>query len=307
MRYAFVASHRTRYPTRVLCLVLGVSVSGFHDYLRRQSGAAADPDAALRAELRAIHAASKRSYGRHRLVRALRDRNHHIGHKRVARLMAEERIQGKTKGRWRRNASAGSATLAPNLLDRKFAPGAGPTAWVGDITYVATRQGWLHLVMVISVQTRQVLGDSTSDRMTEDLVVKAFANAWALHPQRLGLIFHSDRGGQYWGNVFRRLLQSHGVVQSMSRPGNCWGNAVAESFLPRSRPKRQLILTQAGSRPASPSPPTSTASTIPPGYTRHWAINRPMPTPGSSGLPPEKASWRPFSGSQITPTPDKSS
>ncbi|UEX20252.1 IS3 family transposase [Stenotrophomonas sp. SI-NJAU-1] len=177
-----------------------------------------------------MHAASKRSYGRHRLVRALRDRNHHIGHKRVARLMAEERIQGKTKGRWRRNASAGSSTLAPNLLDRKFAPGAGPTAWVGDITYVATRQGWLHLAVVISVQTRQVLGYSTSDRMTEDLVVKAFANAWALHPQRPGLIFHSDRGGQYWGNEFRRLLQSHGVVQSMSRPGNCWDNAVAESF-----------------------------------------------------------------------------
>jgi transposase InsO family protein len=214
----------------VLCRVLGVSVSGFHDYLRRQSGAAADPDAALRAELRAIYAASKRSYGRHRLVRALRDRNHHIGHKRVARLMAEERIQGKTKGRWRRNASGGSSTLAPNLLDRKFAPGAGPTAWVGDITYVATRQGWLHLAVVISVQTRQVLGYSTSDRMTEDLVVKAFANAWALHPQRPGLIFHSDRGGQYWGNEFRQLLQSHGVVQSMSRPGNCWDNAVAESF-----------------------------------------------------------------------------
>lgn len=84
--------------------------------------------------------------------------------------------------------------------------------------------------VVISVQTRQVLGYSVSERMTEDLVVKAFANAWALHPQRPGLIFHSDRGGQYWGNEFRQLLQSHGVVQSMSRRGNCWDNAVAESF-----------------------------------------------------------------------------
>ncbi len=84
--------------------------------------------------------------------------------------------------------------------------------------------------MVISVQTRQVLGYSVSKRLTEELVVKAFANAWALHPQRPGLIFHSDRGGQYWGNEFRQLLQSHEVVQSMSRPGNCWDNAVAESF-----------------------------------------------------------------------------
>ncbi|MDI9275574.1 MULTISPECIES: IS3 family transposase [unclassified Stenotrophomonas] len=231
MRYAFVARHRTRYPTRVLCRVLGVSVSGFHDYLHRQSARTDDADAVLRAELRAIHAASNRNYGRHRLVRALRARNHPVGHKRVARLMAEERIQGKIKGRFRRKTSAaGSAQLAPNLLDRQFTPGTGPSAWVGDITYVATRQGWLHLAVVISVQTRQVLGYSVSERMTEDVVLKAFANAWALHPQPPGLIFHSDRGGQYWGNEYRQLLESCKVVQSMSRPGNCWDNAVAESF-----------------------------------------------------------------------------
>lgn len=230
MRYAFVASQRTHYPTRLLCRVLGVSVSGFHDYLRRQCAQTCDVDSALRTELRAIHVTSKRSYGRRRLVRALRARNHPVGHKRVARLMAEERIQGKTKGRFRPKSSGGSSQLAPNLLDRQFAPGTGPTAWVGDITYVPTRQGWLHLAVVISVQTRQVLGYSVSKRLTEELVVKAFANAWALHPQRPGLIFHSDRGGQYWGNEFRQLLQSHDVVQSMSRPGNCWDNAVAESF-----------------------------------------------------------------------------
>lgn len=230
VRYAFVASQRTHYPTRLLCRVLGVSVSGFHDYLRRQCAQTCDVDSALRTELRAIHVTSKRSYGRRRLVRALRARNHPVGHKRVARLMAEERIQGKTKGRFRPKSSGGSSQLAPNLLDRQFAPGTGPTAWVGDITYVPTRQGWLHLAVVISVQTRQVLGYSVSKRLTEELVVKAFANAWALHPQRPGLIFHSDRGGQYWGNEFRQLLQSHGVVQSMSRPGNCWDNAVAESF-----------------------------------------------------------------------------
>lgn len=231
MRYAFVASHRTRYPTRVLCRVLGVSVSGFHDYLRRQSAKTHDADAVLRAELRAIHAASNCSYGGHRLVRALRARNHRVGHKRVARLMAEERIQGKIKGCFRRKATAsGSAQLTPNLLDRQFTPGTGPVAWVGDITYVATRQGWLHPAVVISVQTRQVLGYSVSERMTEELVLKAFANAWVLHPQRPGLIFHSDRGGQYWGNEYRQLLQSCRVIQSMSRPGNCWGNAVTESF-----------------------------------------------------------------------------
>ena len=110
MRYAFVARHRTCYPTQVLCRVLGVSVSGFHDYLHRQCARTDDADAVLRTELRAIHAASNRNYGRHRLVRALRARNHPVGHKRVARLMAEERIQGKIKGRFRRKTPAtGSA------------------------------------------------------------------------------------------------------------------------------------------------------------------------------------------------------
>ncbi|WP_156476716.1 IS3 family transposase, partial [Stenotrophomonas maltophilia] len=107
MRYAFVASQRTHYPTRLLCRVLGVSVSGFHDYLRRQCAQTCDVDSALRTELRAIHVTSKRSYGRRRLVRALRARNHPVGHKRVARLMAEERIQGKTKGRFRPKSSGG--------------------------------------------------------------------------------------------------------------------------------------------------------------------------------------------------------
>ena len=215
----------------MLCRVLKVSVSGFHDYLHRQSTDTVDADASIRAKLRSIHKASKRSYGRHRLVRAMRARDYQIGHKRVARLMAEERIHGKIKGGFRhKGATGGSSQLAPNLLDRQFIPGAGPEAWVGDITYIATRQGWLHLAVVISIQPRQVLGYSVSERMTEDLVVKAFANAWAIHSQPPGLIFHSDRGGQYWGNEFRQLLTSHGVVQSMSRRGNCWDNAVAESF-----------------------------------------------------------------------------
>ncbi|MBS4803269.1 MAG: transposase [Stenotrophomonas maltophilia] len=119
MRYAFVASQRTRYPTRLLCRLLGVSVSGFHDYLRRQCAQTCDVDSALRTELRAIHVASKRSYGRRRLVRALRARNHLVGHKRVARLMAEERIQGKTKGRLEpdRRRGSGISRMSPPARD----------------------------------------------------------------------------------------------------------------------------------------------------------------------------------------------
>ncbi|MFS5596680.1 IS3 family transposase [Streptococcus agalactiae] len=230
MRYAFVASQRTLYPTRLLCRVLGVSVSGLHAYLGRKVAEPNDADADLRTTIRAVHKASRSTYGRRRMVKAMRSANHEVGPKRVARLMTEERLQGKCKGGFRRKTAGGSDQLAANFLDRQFAPGTGPNAWVGDITYIPTRQGWLYLATVISVQTRQVLGYSVSERMTEELVIKAFANAWTPNPQKPGLIFHSDRGGQYWGNEYRQLLQSHGVVQSMSRSGNCWDNAVAESF-----------------------------------------------------------------------------
>ena len=305
VRYAFVASQRTHYPTRLLCRVLGVSVSGFHDYLRRQCAQTCDVDSALRTELRAIHVISKRSYGRRRLVRALRAGNHPVGHKRVARLMAEERIRARPK------ADSDPSSLAAHLSSP-------PTCWIGNLPRNRTDgvgrgyhvcphpPGWLHLAVVISVQTRQVLGYSVSKRLTEELVVKAFANAWALHPQRPGLIFHSDRGGQYWGNEFRQLLQSHGVVQSMSRPAIAGTTRWPRASLRRSRQKRLPSLTPAGNKPASPSLLTSTASTIQPGYTRRWATTRLTTTPGSSGLPPETASWRPFSGARSdTPYPTR--
>ncbi len=120
MRYAFVASQRTQYPTRLLCRVLGVSVSGFHDYLHRQCAQTCDVDLALRTELRAIHVTSRRSYGRRRLVRAIRARNHPVGHKRVARLMAEERIQGRPK------ADSDPSPLAAHLSSP-------PTCWIGNL------------------------------------------------------------------------------------------------------------------------------------------------------------------------------
>lgn len=231
MRYAFAACHRTRYPLGLLCRVLEVSVSGFHDYLRRRDQRVGlDAEATLRSELRSIHAASRRTYGRRRLVRELRSRNHRIGPKRVARLMAEEQIRGKVKGGFKPRRAPAPSSLPGNLLDRRFAVGSGLEAWAGDITYIPTRQGWLYLAVVISMQTRKVLGYSVSSRVTEELVVKAFNNAWAAHPQKPGLIFHSDRGGQYIGAQYQLLLQRLDVVQSLSRPGNCWDNAVVESF-----------------------------------------------------------------------------
>ena len=138
MRYAFVARERTRFPVRPLCRVLGVSVSGFHDHLHRQADPGPDPEAALRADLRTIHAGSRRTYGRPRMVKALRACAHAVGPKRVARLMREEGLRGKIKGRFkpRTTDSGHTRPVAENLLDRQFAVDSPVPAWVGDITYI---------------------------------------------------------------------------------------------------------------------------------------------------------------------------
>jgi transposase InsO family protein len=210
--------------------VLAVSVSGFHDYLRRQGRP--DAEAALRVDLRTIHAGSRGTYGRPRLVRALRARAHAVGHKRVARLMREEGLCGKVKGRFtpRTTDSRHDKPVAENRLDRQFAVNSPVPAWVSDITYIPTREGWLYLAAVINLRTRQVLGYSLAERMPDDLVRQAFLNAWSASPADAGVLFHSDRGSQYASSNFGKTLAAHGFVPSMSRKGNCWDNAVAESF-----------------------------------------------------------------------------
>jgi len=232
VKYAFVARERTRYPLRMLCRLLGVSVSGFYDHCRRQHTPRPDPDADVRSDLRTIYEGSRRTYGRPRMVKALRTRAHSVGPKRVARLMREEGLRGRVKGRFkpRTTDSRHGHPIAANVLDRRFAVDAAVPAWVGDITYIATREGWLYLATVIDVRTRQVLGYSLSERMPDDLVQQAFLNAVTAAPTKRGTLFHSDRGSQYASAAFRRTLTACGFVPSMSRKGNCWDNAVAESF-----------------------------------------------------------------------------
>lgn len=233
MRYAFVARERAHYPVRLLCRVLAVSVAGFHGYLHRQHQARPDADAAVRADLHTLHMGSRGTYGRPRLVRALRVCGHAVGPKRVVRLMREEGLRGRCKGRRFKPHTTDSRhtrPIAANLLDRKFAVNSGVPAWVGDITYLPTKEGWLYLATVISLQTRQVLGYSLADRMPDDLVKQAFVNAWSATPVGHGVLFHSDRGSQYASHDFTGTITALGFVPSMSRKGNCWDNAVAESF-----------------------------------------------------------------------------
>lgn len=150
--------------------------------------------------------------------------------------------------------------------------------WMGDITYLPTREGWLYLATVISLRTRQILGYSLADRMPDDLVQQAFLNAWWASPEKPDILFHSDRGCQYTSAGFRQTLLSHCVVQSMSRKGNCWDNAVAESFFAALKNEEAIGVYASKDQAHPPSPPTSTASTIPRGYTPHSDMSRPMTT-----------------------------
>lgn len=232
MRYAFVARERTQFPLTVLCRLLGVSRSGCHAYLARQARPGPDKDATLRRDLKRCHAESRGLYGRPRLVTDLRELGHAVGPKRVTRLMREEGLRGKAKGRTkpRTTDSGHRRPVAENLLARQFDVTSPTPAWVSDITYLPTREGWLYLAVVLSIQTRQVLGYSLADRMPDDLVEQAFLNAWQRSPEGQGVLFHSDRGSQYASHDFRRTLTTLGFVSSMSRRANCWDNAVAESF-----------------------------------------------------------------------------
>jgi len=232
VRHAFIARERTHFPVNVMCRVLCVSVSGFYAFLQRLAHPKPDAEASLRDDLRTIHGGSRGTYGRPRMVHALRACAHQVGPKRVARLMREEGLQGVSKRGFKPKTTDSNHAnpVAPNLLDRQFAVDADTSAWVSDITYLPTREGWLYLAIVLSLQTRQVLGYSLADRMPDDLVQRALLNAYAACPAPAGTLFHSDRGSQYASKDFRKTLTPLGLVPSMSRKGNCWDNAAAESF-----------------------------------------------------------------------------
>lgn len=232
MKYAFVVEQATHYPVTFLCRVLELSTSGYYEYLQRRRTGVPDRDVAVRADLKTIHHASRGSYGRPRLAAALRAQGHCVNPKRVQRLMDEEGLCGAIKGRFKpvtTNSKHGNA-FAENVLERRFAIDVAPPAWVSDITYIPTRQGWLYLAVIIALQTRQVLGYCLADHMRDDLVLSAFHNATTIHGAAGGTIFHSDRGAQYTATAFKHAVTGQDFIQSMSRKGNCWDNAAAESF-----------------------------------------------------------------------------
>ena len=214
------------------CTLLKMSRSAFYASLDRPPCERARRDAELTEVIAACHQASRGTYGAPRIRKDLHDAGVRIGRKRVARLMAGAGLVGVCARRSRQTTIAGAEVRALNIIDRVFGPDSWELdqAWCGDITYIRTWEGWAYLATVIDLASRRVVGWAIADHMETSLVADALRMAIADRQPAAGLIFHADRGSQYTSREFRQLLADHHLTQSLSRRGQCWDNAVAESW-----------------------------------------------------------------------------
>ena len=232
MRFAFIAAKKADYPVGVLCKLLRVRRSGFYAWCRRgDASLRVQADQQLAVEVRVLFKAFKRRYGSPRIYRELRTRGKRVCRHRVARLMREQQLRARPRRKFVRTTdSAHSLPTAPNLLARNFRADAPDRLWAADVTYLATGEGWLYLAVVLDLFSRRVVGWAMSERNDEDLTLSALRRALEQRLPAPGLIHHSDRGTTYASGSYQDLLSQHGIVCSMSRKGNCWDNAVVESF-----------------------------------------------------------------------------
>ena len=242
--YRFVQHHAPDHAVTTLCRVLGVSKAGYYAWSKRGPSARATTDAALVPAIRAVHAASGQTYGSPRVERELRAQGQRHGVKRVARVMRTHGLRGAMPRRFRvpTTQSAHAEPLAPNVLARRFDAPEHQTpdrVWVGDITYVPTRQGFLYLAVVLDLASRRVVGWAMRHTLEQQLALDALTMALRQRRPAPGLVHHTDRGVQYAARAYRGLLAAHELTPSMSRRGNCWDNAVAESFF--ATLKRELV------------------------------------------------------------------
>jgi putative transposase len=257
-RYKWIAARKAEgFPITPACKIAEVSRQAFYDW-QRQLAAPTDfqvIEAELVDKIRAIHADSDGVYGEPRVTAELARGEVVVNHKRVARLMRGHEIVGVHKpAKVRTTIPAEDSAPMPDLIGRNFAPAEPDVAWVGDITYIRTGQGWLYLASVLDLGSRRLLGYSMADHMRTELVSDALEMAiGARGGQAEGIIFHGDRGAQYMSGDYRQLVVDHGMRQSVGRTGVCWDNAVAESFwssLKRECVHRHRFTTRADARRA---------------------------------------------------------
>jgi putative transposase len=264
MKFAFIQEHGQPWPVGALCRILGVSRSGYAAWCRRRHQAPTpsqqekqQAEARLRLQIRAAHRKGRHYYGSPRIHDELREQGIRVSRKRVARLMREEGLVGRSRGRRRVQTtdSRHGYRVASNLLERRFAPQQVQRPnrfWCGDITYLPTAEGWLYLATVKDLFSRRILGWALQDTLETTLVTTAWQQALktrAYARQQGPELYHSDQGSQYASGLFQELLACSGTQASMSRKGECVDNAVAESFF--GTLKAELLADQPGARFAS--------------------------------------------------------
>lgn len=252
MRYACIDRCRDLYPIRLMCRLLDVAASGYYAWRRRPEPHRVQRNRELLEKIRSIHAASKGVYGSPRVHAELLAKGVKVGRHKVAQVMRSARLKGCPKRRYRTTTQRDPGhQIAQNLLRQNFAADGPDQCWASDITYIATRQGWLYLAVTMDLFSRRIVGWSMDRWMSRHLVVDALRMAINARQPTGTLIHHSDRGGQYSSDDFRNELKKYGIKPSMSSTGNCYDNAVVESFfgaLKRERVNRVRYRTREQAR-----------------------------------------------------------
>lgn len=240
MKYAFMRSHIDQFSLASMCRVMSVSRSGYYTWRRRGPSTRQRDDHALAAHVRRVHVASREAYGARKVWKVLVAQGIACGRHRVARIRRENGIEARRRRRFKvTHYARRHKNTAPDRLRRQFQIERPNHCWVGDVTFISTRQGWLYLAVLIDLHSRKVVGWAMSDRNDEPLVSAALRMAITHRQPAAGLIHHTDRGVLYSSGNYRRLMATHGLLPSMSRHGDCYDNACAESFF--STLKNELV------------------------------------------------------------------
>jgi putative transposase len=232
MTYRFIEKHQDQWPIRTQCRVLGVAASGYYAWRGRGASQRTIANQNLLQDIWRIYWESGKRYGSRRVLRELKDQGQSVGHRRVEKLMKANDLHSITRKRVRIRTTDSNHNLpvAENVLDRNFGALNPNEKWVSDITFVPTNDGWIYLAIILDLYSKKIVGWAMRDHMKTELVLAALMMALQRQKPKAGFIHHSDRGSQYASHAYQEALRAAGAIPSMSRKGNCWDNAPAESF-----------------------------------------------------------------------------
>jgi putative transposase len=230
MKYQFIHTEKANFPVMILCRVLQVSRSGFYSFLVRKKSKCESEDSRITARIRRVFFDSRRSYGSPRIYQELRSIGIKLGRHKIARIMRANGIIARKSRRNNTQVLRCNNPSAPNILARQFSPKAANLAWVSDITYLPACEGWLYLASIMDLYSRRIIGFAIDKNLETSIAANALKMAIFLRRPAPGLIHHSDQGCQYKAQAYQDIINNNGIICSMSRRGNCYDNAVKESF-----------------------------------------------------------------------------